>query len=474
MIPLLFASMLAMANEPSNISASPACEFGEIYQGHATNCLIEFSNRSSKPLRLSKLAPIDPKDRLSADSVLVPANGVAHVEIKIDTSTDSGTTHHPLKFRVEGEEPERYADSVGFVASVFDLSRLEANLGTIALAEANRKPYTLTFSSDEDPDARIEKVLSAPEYLNVSPGADGRSVQVSVRDTAPWGLFESNVILKVRSIRQDQVFFKVKGDVHGAVVPGFNPLELDLVRRGEGERSYRIPLRQAGDKPLRLGAARLEGMKGSVKISDCEPAAVGCRWLNLKISDQQPLGYLKGRVYVELPDYGKTLPIQVWGVMLSETTQVKDAAEEMKKAEASTVAAASTDAAATGIPGSSSAALSPTVSNVPIGQQLKRALTTAKPADPPGNGPVLRWEVDNEGLIYGYHVYRADSADGPWKRINATTLRVDSVEDAASHYAWRDESAEVGKTYWYFVGTLDHRGARKRLTSPSQVTVKPR
>lgn len=461
LLPLLFSLALAATDGNARIE-TPRCEFVEVYQGQPTSCLVEFVNAGDTPVRLVDLTAEFRGDSVAVKSLLVPARGTAHAELKIDTSNDTGTSHHALRYRVEGQERDYYSDSVGFVATVFDVSRLLIDLGPVSLIEKNRKGGSLRLHSDEDPDARVEKVISAPDYLKISIDKDGLGLSVAVADSAPWGLLDVNVILGLRSARQQRLSVKIKGDVRGQVVPAVNPLELDIVRRGSGPRDYLIPLKQLDGKPLRVGAVRLSGIEGNAAVADCTPAAADCRLIKLAVSDQQPLGYLKGELRIELPDYSRSLPIQVWGVMVGEKTVIKDVAEEMKKqAEAPAVATAD---------GGSS----PALGSGSLVQQIKQATTHARPEDPPGNGPVLRWQVANEGLLYGYHIYRADSADGPWRRINAETIPVQSVENAAGQYAWRDQTGEVGKTYWYYVGTVDHRGERKRLTSPTRATVKPK
>ena len=109
---------------------------------------------------------------------------------------------------------------------------------------------------------------------------------------------------------------------------------------------------------------------------------------------------------------------------------------------------------------------------VRIGDAL-RAAVTQEPATPPGNGPLLRWSVANEKPIYGYLIYRADREDGPYVRINESIVRAErAATGTVGKYAWRDNSAESGKTYWYSIGTIRNDGAREDLTSKQKVVAK--
>ena len=58
------------------------------------------------------------------------------------------------------------------------------------------------------------------------------------------------------------------------------------------------------------------------------------------------------------------------------------------------------------------------------------------------------------------------------RRLNDGIIHAENVPESLSSYAWRDTSAETGRKYWYYIGTLGRDGERKRFTSPSEVTAK--
>ena len=67
--------------------------------------------------------------------------------------------------------------------------------------------------------------------------------------------------------------------------------------------------------------------------------------LRALVSDDQPTGQIGGTILVELPDFGQTLPVLVWGMLLSPEVRVVDFDDEMKKSEgASNESKASTPA----------------------------------------------------------------------------------------------------------------------------------
>lgn len=445
-----------------NISAT-TCEFGEVYQGETAKCLIEFVNRGDTEVRIHSIEPIIPGDKVDVGTLVVPPKATAHVTLLADTSTDAGTANHPIRLRVPGIETEGAVNSRGYVFNVFDPMPAIIDMEIVDLGSAMRRAKTLTVSSPENPTARLGKVLSAPPFLDVSVDSASNTASVKVRDNAPWGLFEESVIVSVEGARQKRYGIKVKGHVRGNVVPSANPVGLDLVRRGSGKHDFIITLSDTSKKALKIGKVTLDKLEGSVKEEPCVPASDDCRWLRLNISDEQPTGKIDGAVRVELPDYQRTLPIWVWGLMVNANTVIHEANE-------------SAAAPASGEGGKEGAAAAPLASTTVKGgnliDQIKQATTPAKPVEVPGKGPLLRWQVENEIAIYGYAIYRADSAEGPWRRVNDTIVRAESVPESVSSYAWRDTTAESGRKYWYYIGTLATNGERKRFTSPTEVTAK--
>jgi hypothetical protein len=107
-------------------------------------------------------------------------------------------------------------------------------------------------------------------------------------------------------------------------------------------------------------------------------------------------------------------------------------------------------------------------------QKSTQATAATPPADPPGHGPLLKWQVSNENNIYGYLVYRGDVENGPFLRVNKDIVHVDAGkgDGITSTYAWRDDSATAGKTYWYYIGMLYRDGTKQQLSGPQAVKAK--
>ncbi|MCU7375998.1 hypothetical protein PEC18_35730 [Paucibacter sp. O1-1] len=166
---------------------------------------------------------------------------------------------------------------------------------------------------------------------------------------------------------------------------------------------------------------------------------------------------------VELPGKKRTLPIDAWGLAIRKETKVVSMEEEMAKASKASATSGALPA------GGQSAA----TAGGKFTDQVKKAVATANvPPDQAGTGPLLRWEVANESSIYGYGIYRASQESGPFSRVNADIIRKVSVDGSGSSYAWRDNSAVSGQTYWYYIGAIHHTGKKEKLGEPAKVVAK--
>uniref|UniRef100_UPI0021487A79 hypothetical protein n=1 Tax=Tahibacter caeni TaxID=1453545 RepID=UPI0021487A79 len=98
-------------------------------------------------------------------------------------------------------------------------------------------------------------------------------------------------------------------------------------------------------------------------------------------------------------------------------------------------------------------------------------VTTAAPSTPvqarrsaSGSGPArLQWSASNDGRLYGYIVYRAEDRAGPYRRISSRVIHVLRDQEQVHSYTFEDTDVSAGKTYYYYVDTIDLRGKRERF-----------
>jgi hypothetical protein len=341
------------------------------------------------------------------------------------------------------------------VTSVLDDARPAFNFGVVDLS-APPKPQHLELTSHDVANFRIEKVLSAPDYVDASVGADGRSLDTKVRADAPWGFRIGYIKLATNTPVQKEVWVGVQADLHGAVVASSNPLNVGLMRTGSRNEQL-IRLTRKDGKAFRVGKVAVEGFKAASDVLPCVPAKPGCQLLKLTIADDQTLGTIKGDVDVAFPDDGKSMRIAVWGLLIDKDTQIEklDSADLAKSAKGG---AGATSAAA---------------SKVDIKNAIKEVVAAAEEADPPGKGPLLKWTVANEDLIHGYQIFRGPDEAGPFLLLTKDMLaRKSTPTNPNAVYKWRDNSAEAGKTYWYYIGMVYNDGRKQQLTGPQKVVAK--
>lgn len=453
--PLLFSAAIAAtpAKMPTRL-VTDDCRFGDVYAFNPAQCQMEVRNLGDKPIRLSAFVPEKGgDDTIEPREVVVAAHAHAYLTAKLAIGNENANVRHVFRFHSdEAGHEERVITARGFVMTVLDQRPL-LDFGVVDLAHPV-KPETVPLGSHDVADFRIEKIVSVPAWLDVVLADDGRSLRATVRQDAQWGFHIDQIKLATNSTLQSQVWVGVQADIHGKVIPASNPVNFGLMRAGNHNEQL-IRLTSTDDKAFSVGKMETDGFKGQATAQDCVPAQAGCKIVKLVIADDQPLGSVKGNLWVELPQYKQRMPIAVWGMLIAKQTEIDkvDIADLMKKSDKS---------------GASSA---PGNSGLNLNAQLKNAINTAEAVDPPGDGPLLKWSVVNEEVLHGFQIFRGDSADGPFLLLNKSAIPAQRTPGAGAH-AWRDDSAVPGKTYWYYIGIVYNNGDKQQLTGPSKVLAK--
>ena len=190
-------------------------------------------------------------------------------------------------------------------------------------------------------------------------------------------------------------------------------------------------------------------------MTPCQPEADGCRWLELTISKTQPLGTIKGNLWIELPDRHQRTQIALRGMLVDNDFKAKtlDPAALSSKTSDQPDSVKTTNAQR---------------ATTDLSKSIKNAVQQANEIAPPGKGPLLKWTVANGRLIYGFQIFRAESEEGPFVLHSSTTIRANAQDDAPVSYQWRDVSAESSKTYWYYIGIVNKDGAKQQLGRPAE------
>ena len=456
---LLGLTLAANVGAPSALKIEN-CDFGEVIAFGTAKCLVELSNKGDKAIRVSAIKALKEGVIAHAEGVVVAPHSKAYLDTSVGVGNAVGAVSLP--FRLETDEAghaQRSVHGSGFVLTTLDQARPEIDLGVVDLTATARSRKSITLSSHEIPTFRITKILEKPDWLEADIATDGAELAVAARADASLGLHDGDVKLEINTPRQQQVWVAVKADIHGDVVPSANPLDLGLMRFGNRNEQM-IRLNERSGRDFKIGKLELEGIRGNAKEVPCDPVARGCRIIRLTVSDNQLSGTLKGKLWVDLPGLHQRLPISLWGWIVSKDLKIGKIGPDTEQSTREGEATGPMSPAASA-PNSLQAALKGVAAE-------KQA--TGQPA-PPGTSPLLKWTITNGNEVHGFQIFRSASETGPYLILNPTPVA--TVKQAASYtYQWRDNAAERGTTYWYYIGMIKLDGSKQQLSGPQKVVAK--
>jgi hypothetical protein len=453
----LLVSAFVAANSPATVGLNvESCDFGEAYAFTTLECQIPFENAGDNPIRIFDVLPDNRADLAETHEITISPKARGYVLVRVSLENASGNTRHTFRYRFSGKfDGEGLATVRGFTLSVLDQPSPEVNFAVVNL-DAPLPERVLELNSHNVSEFQIVAVLEKPSWTEVSLLPDRRGVTVRVRPDAAWGLHSDLIKLTLNTPEQGQAWILVKADIHGDVVPSANPLELGLLRTS-GRNEARLKLTSRSGKPFILGKLTLEHLDGEAKAFSCEPPSKGCQVIEIAISKKQPIGTLKGNLWIDLPEKKQRLQIPVRGLLVEADFQVK----HVERAKFDPTNESAQDSAT-----------SAAYAEIDLNKSIKAAVAKAATTVPAGRGPLLKWTVANTKLIHGFQFFRAESEKGPFVLQNRTTFPTAAEDNSSIAYQWRDDSAVSGKTYWYYIGIVNKDGSKQQLTGPQKVVAK--
>lgn len=334
----------------------------------------------------------------------------------------------------------------GFADWIVDPSSTVADVGIRKVDE----PISVVLAPQSRPGVpvKLTKLASESRLFRATVVDDGAVLRVEGRPNPPWGPFDELIEVHTDSTFQPTVGFRLKGQIRGAVVPSTSSIEFGLVRVGEAPEQI-VRVSDETGKALKLGKISIDGASAEAVTTDCIPSSASCKLIKLQLGERQEGSALQGLMTVQVPDYNERLVIPFGGASIGKDTVVRNIEDVAKAAQSS--------------PQSLSSALQGAT-------RPRRDLEMPKPS---GTGPLLTWQVEHESQIYGYEIYRSNSADGTYQRLNKNILlKMGDETSSSSLYRWRDSSAEPGKKYWYYVGIVQNDGRKKPLNAAREVVAK--
>ena len=72
---------------------------------------------------------------------------------------------------------------------------------------------------------------------------------------------------------------------------------------------------------------------------------------------------------------------------------------------------------------------------------------------------VIDWEVESEQGTAGYNLLRAESAGGPFAKVNEALIPAQGDPVVKHQYSYTDHNVTCGTTYWYKLQEVETSGA---------------
>lgn len=451
-----FAAVLILVCQSSQaapeISAQDAPVLGEIYQFSTTDTEIGLINNTDHPITITGIIDASNNLRLKHSVEITPRH-VQSVPIQVNAMNRLGLAHIDGTLTTEPPLTDPVDVAVNaFVNSILEDGRPLVDFGVVESGVAKTQIFRPV--SEQPEPLRIVTIKSIGDGFMAKIIEDGKALSITVQPNARWGSHFEFAKVLTNSTLQKELWIRLKANVHGAVVASVDPVDFSVVRQGSGAEEA-VLLEGKSSEAFKVESVHIEGAKLSYVVEPCAQRE-GCASLKFRLDDAQPTGQLFGTAQIKFKNTKNVLPINVRGLVIGKDVRIIELPPKQTS---------SADDDANGVVKSN------------LVDEIKAA--TSEPAAPPpppsipaGKGPLLKWSVTHEeGDLHGYVVYRSTEESGPFVRVNDAII-VKPEGSKAGDFAWRDNSAESGKTYWYYVGLVYNDGHKSKLTGPQKVVAK--
>ena len=76
----------------------------------------------------------------------------------------------------------------------------------------------------------------------------------------------------------------------------------------------------------------------------------------------------------------------------------------------------------------------------------------------------LQWRTESEADNFGFNVYRADSRDGPFTRINKDIIPGAGTSGTPHEYTYTDFDVVRLKVYYYYLESVSFEGVKQKFS----------
>jgi hypothetical protein len=444
----------ALTIEPQHANFGSAISFSQVEQDYRV------TNTGDRPVRLLRWLAVSEIGEVIGLPDVLEAGTSATFKVQVPIGAKQGRLG--IRFALFTDEPEveRYRFTLsGFAWSVVEPERPVLDFGQVDQGHITTRSVVL--DAREAQPLRLGRVLSQPDWVDVAIEG-GRTVRATLHADAPPGMQGGVIHLSTGLQAQPTVEVGVAAIVDGALRSSHYALVFEPVPTG-GTAATSIDLRSADGEPIGDRLQVDAGAGWRTRHLPCETQAPDCLRLRFERALERP-GTERGRFRLSL---GESAPLEIpWVVMGMAPGQT---IRELRAGEPiGPVAGLPGSAPSTGLASPAPAADAP----APAATATATAPGIAPDADigPPrteGPGPVrLEWTARNTTRTYGFLVYRGTDRAGPYQRMTGPIH-----EAGAQGYSFVDDQVEPGRTYYYYVDSIDLHGRRTRFSPTFAKTV---
>jgi hypothetical protein len=76
----------------------------------------------------------------------------------------------------------------------------------------------------------------------------------------------------------------------------------------------------------------------------------------------------------------------------------------------------------------------------------------------------LKWSTASEVDNFGFDIYRAESEDGPFGRLNDSPVPGAGTSDVPTYYEYLDKTIDPDRAYFYYIESISIHGEREKFT----------
>ena len=439
----------ATSAQAGKLTAKPI-DLGEIAASSDVLVSIPVTNTGSSAVTVTEIRPVGSHDRATIASKTIAPGATANVEAHLYLALDNGGFRRQLAvFTDQDKSADLELVISGYAWAPFTDPLPSLDIGAVDFMQP-LKPVRWELPKNTESKLKIVGTPLGLEHFDVRILDDGRVLELTPKASMPRSPITGRAVVRVADV--DGTLYDVSvlmsGNAFDRIAPNSDTLNLGLFEMDKAPQGQIVVITDRTGKPLEITKIERSDSVSAARIRECVKKDKACKMIQFDMAKQGRTGNVFESLTIHAKGQESPIIVRLSGLRIAPGTKIMDL---QKPADAK-----------------DSGRESATVSNVPLIEQMRKA--SEPPAPPavheaePGDGPLLKWQVETEKQAYGYVVFRAEAENGPFLRVSRPMIKRVSPDSTGASYAWRDNTAQAGKTYWYFVTTVYADGHRSRLS----------